>query len=112
MLYFQAVMQWRRIRTPLYPFELTRLRWRNNQWLVTLGSVCDDSPWQLIWLRIIPYFIFLRFKPVGAEKSGSEKSSYAKPRSLLIVKDQLTEKDYRQLLLWLQMRPLHQDESR
>ena len=93
-LYLQAVMQWRRIRTPLYPFELTRLRWQSNGWSLTLSDHCDDLPWQLLWLRTIPYFIFLRFKP-----------SEGKTRALLIAKDQLTEQDYRQLLLWLQMRP-------
>ncbi len=115
-LYLQAVMQWRRIRTPLPPFELTRLRWQNNHWLLTLSNsyhhnmlyrnaltlyrntnkvnTGEEVPWQLIWLRIIPYFIFLRLQPASG-----------KPRSLIIAKDQLIEKDYRQLLLWLQMRP-------
>jgi hypothetical protein len=107
-LYFQAVMQWRRIRTPMYPFELTRLRWQNPHWLLTLDSALrhpithPDEAWALVWLRTLPYFIFLRFKPIPQQPP----SHPTKPRSLLIVKDQLTEKDYRQLLLWLNMLPM------
>lgn len=123
-LYWQAVMQWRRIRTPLPPFDLTRLRWQHGHWLLTLqhqplsrntqhrAGDSEDNPdetiaWQLVWLRIIPCFIFLRFKPFNPQKTVNQnKSDRAKPRALLIAKDQLSEKNYRLLLLWLQMRPI------
>lgn len=106
----QLHLHWRHILKQEEPFDLLRLRWQDSDadilinddlrspgiiaqsWLLTRHKQPETLA-TLTSLRIISGVIFLQFKL-------ADHSTYA----TLIVKDQLTEQDYRQLLLWLNMR--------